>query len=187
MLGLLPQAIAAKTAIDKGSKKYKSLDKPQKQAVNIGGFLLVLGVAYTGYKMVAGMTGLFKTITGQKWNEERKAEENKEKIDLNIELDKQTTNPTLDVMAAKSIADSLYRAFLNTQPDWTRNLWDEGTDEKSIYAALTLLKNKADWLLVSREYGMPRRRNLVAELNYELTAKEMGKVRVILSKIGVSI
>lgn len=184
MLGLPVKAIQS---AKKGKQAYSSLDSKSKSAVNIAMALGAIGALVLGYKMVSGMGDMFKSITGQKWNEERKAEESKERADISDALKDQKENPSLSKMSAKNIANSLFQAFLNTQPDWSQNLWDEGTDESAVYACLKLLKNSSDWLLVSREYGMPRRRNLATELSYELTTGEMGKVREILSKIGVTI
>lgn len=184
MLGL---PVKINSTATKGKKAYSSLNSQSKTAVNLALAAGALGALFVGYKMVSGMGDLFKNVTGQKWDEEREAEESKEKADLNTILDKQEEKATLSEMTAKNIANSLYRAFLNTQPDWSQNLWDEGTDENAIYEALKLLKNSSDWLLVSLQYGMPRRRNLAAELSYELTAGEMGTVREILSKINVTI
>jgi hypothetical protein len=184
MLGLPVKAI--QTA-KQGKQVYSSLDSKSKSAVNIAMALGAIGALVLGYKMVSGMGDMFKSVTGQKWNEERKAEESKERADISNALRDQQENPSLSKMSAKNIANSMFQAFLNTQPDWSQNLWDEGTDEKAIYACLKLLKNSSDWLLVSMEYGMPRRRNLASELSYELNTGEMGKVREILSKIGVTI
>lgn len=184
MLGL---PVYATQSAKKGKQAYSSLDSQSKTAVNLAVAAGAIGALFLGFKMVSGMGDIFKSVTGQKWNEERKAEESKERDDLNTVLSNQEEKPSLSQMAAKNIANSLYRAFLNTQPDWSLNLWDEGTDESAAYAALKLLKNRSDWLLVSLQYGMPRRRNLAAELNYELTAGEMGKVREILSKINVTL
>lgn len=184
MLGLPTKAIQS---AKRGKEAYSSLDSKSKSAVNIVVAVGAIGALFLGYKMVSGMGDMFKSITGQKWNEERKAEESKERADISDALRDQKENPSLSQMSAKNIANSLFQAFLNTQPDWSQNLWDEGTDESAVYACLKLLKNSSDWLLVSREYGMPRRRNLATELSYELTTGEMGKVREILSKIGVTI
>lgn len=184
MLGLPTKAIQS---TKRGKEAYSSLDSKSKSAVNIVVAVGAIGALFLGYKMVSGMGDMFKSITGQKWNEERKAEESKERADISDALRDQKENPSLSQMSAKNIANSLFQAFLNTQPDWSQNLWDEGTDESAVYACLKLLKNSSDWLLVSREYGMPRRRNLATELSYELTTGEMGKVREILSKIGVTI
>lgn len=184
MLGLPTKAIQSAKG---GKEAYSSLDSKSKSAVNIVVAVGAIGALFLGYKMVSGMGDMFKSITGQKWNEERKAEESKERADISDALRDQKENPSLSQMSAKNIANSLFQAFLNTQPDWSQNLWDEGTDESAVYACLKLLKNSSDWLLVSREYGMPRRRNLATELSYELTTGEMGKVRETLSKIGVTI
>jgi len=184
MLGLPVKAIHT---AKKGKEAYSSLDSQSKTAVNLVIAAGAIGALFLGFKMVSGMGDLFKSVTGQKWNEEREAEESKERADINTVLSNQQEKPSLSQMAARNIASSLYRAFLNTQPDWSQNLWDEGTDESAVYAALKLLKNRSDWLLVSREYGMPRRRNLASELSYELSAGEMGKVREILGKINVTL
>ena len=185
MLGLPYAKIGDK--VKKGKNIYSDLDSKSKTAVNIATALGALGVLFAGYKIISGFGDILKTATGQKWNEERKAKESKEKLDLNKELSNQGENPTFNTSTAKNIANGLYQAFLNTQPEWSANLWDEGTDESAIYAALKLLKNKSDWLLISREYGMPRGRNLASELSYELSTGEMQKIREILSKINVTI
>lgn len=184
MLGL---PVKASQTTKQGKRIYSSLDSKSKSAVNMAMAIGALGALFLGYKMVSGMGDMFKSVTGQKWNEERKAEESQEKADISNALRDQKENPSLSKMSAKNIASSLFQAFLNTQPDWSQNLWDEGTDENAIYASLNLLKNSSDWLLVSMEYGMPRRRNLASELSYELNTGEMGKVRQILNKIGVTI
>ena len=144
----------------------------------------VLG--YVGYKVANSIGGAADLITGKKFEDEKKEVEDKINVFVNDQLTK-TTAPTISVIQAKSIANGLYRAFLNSQPDWSRNLWDEGTDERAVYSNLSLLKNTADWLLVAKEYGAPRARTLNAELHYELNDSEMKKARTILSKIKVNI
>lgn len=186
MLGL-PSTQQAKNTINKGVDSYNNLNKGAKQAVNMVGLIGTLAAVFAGYKLVTGMGGVFKTITGEKWSEERKAAEVKEKTGLKSELSKEVIKPTISERQAKNIAYGLSQAFLNTQPEWSRNLWDEGTDEDMVYANLKLLRNKADWLLVSFHYGMPRNRSLAAELSYELTVSEMQKARDILLKINVKI
>ena len=76
MLGLPAKAIAA---TKQGKKTYNSLGSKSKSVVNIAVAAGALGVLFLGYKMVSGMGDLFKTATGQKWNEEREAEESKER------------------------------------------------------------------------------------------------------------
>ena len=187
MLGAFPSKALVKESAKKGAEKYKSLDSTAKTAVNMGGILAIGLALFTGYKVIKGIGSTFKNITGQQWSEDRKNEEKTERNTIKTVLDNSNTKPTLSSIEAKNIADNMFRAFLNTQPEWSRNLWDEGTDEKMLFANLNLLKNKADWLLVSLKFGMPRRRNLASELNYELTAKEMQKAREVLLKINVKI
>ncbi|RKE04451.1 hypothetical protein [Marinifilum flexuosum] len=176
MLGVLPQAAATKLVVAEGAKKYKNLDPAQKQMVNIGG-LLVMGLAlYAGYKMFSRMNGMIDWFTGAKSEKERKEAENKIQNQINDEISKVGVKPTIGTATAKSIAQSLLDAFEYM-----------GTYEEQVYSNLRVLKNSADWLLVGREYGMPRKRTLVAELYNELDNKEMAIARSILSKIGVTI
>lgn len=168
---------------------YNSLDQQTKLitqfatigAIGVGGWAI--------YKAVSGVGAAFNTMTGQKWNEERKAEEHKERVGLKEEIDTQKEKATLTETDAKNVANAFYIAFLNSQPEWSANIWDEGTDENGVFTALNQIKNKADWLLVSFKYGMPRRRNLASELIYELGdgKKDLAKARTILSQIKVTI
>ena len=176
MLGILPQAAVVKTVADTGAKKYQSLDKNQKMAVNIGGLALFAGVLFMGYKMYSGMKDTISWFTGAKSEEERKAAESKVKSQIDQEINKVGISPTIGIATAKGIAQALLDAM--EYP---------GTYEEQVYSNLSVLKNSADWLLVGREYGMPRKRTLVAELYHELDNKEMIKAKAILSKIGVSI
>jgi hypothetical protein len=178
--GMTPTGIAK-------SETYQSLDQQSKNVTNIAMAVGAIGVLFVGYKVISGVGDAFKFATGQKWDEQREAEENKDKAILSQHLGKEASKPTITEDEAQNLAASFYNAFLNTQPEWSSNLWDEGTDEDSIYEALKILKNRADWLLVSIKYGMPRRRSLAGELNYELSAGEMGKARAILAKINVKI
>lgn len=187
MLGLIPSKDQIKTVAKQGTQKYNSLEGNTKTATNIG--LLVAGglSLFAGYKVIKNIGGMFDTITGKKWNEERKQKEAVERTAIKSVLDSSRGKPTLSAMEAKNIANTMYQAFLNTQPEWSQNLWDEGTDEDMFYDALGLLKNREDWLLVSLQYGMPRKRNLAGEITYELNPKETRKARAILAKINVKI
>ena len=176
MLGILPQAAIAKAAIEKGNEKYKNMSPNQKQAVNIGGLALVGVAAYLGYKMFSRMNNMVDWFTGAKSEKERKAAENKIQNQINQEITKVGVSPTIGVATAKSVAQAILDAV--EYP---------GTYEEQVYSNLRTLKNGADWLLVGREYGMPRGRTLVAELYNELDNKEMKVAKSILSKIGVTI
>ncbi|BAX79040.1 hypothetical protein [Labilibaculum antarcticum] len=185
MLGV--HGIASIKKVQAGTRVYQDLNQQSKNVTNIAMGIGAIAVLFVGYKLVSGVGDAFKFATGQQWSEERKAEESRDKAVLQQHLDKEAETSTLTGDEAQNLATSFYNAFLNTQPEWSSNLWDEGTDENSIYEALKVLKNRADWLQVSIKYGMPRRRSLASELNYELSAGEMGKARAILAKINVKI
>jgi hypothetical protein len=187
MLAAISKTEKAKQIARKGAKQYNSLNKSQKQAVNAGGLIVVAGTAYGAYKLFTGISGAIQTVTGQKWKEERDKEEQKERSDLKQQITKGDEKPILTDSEAKSIAFGLYEGFRNSQPEWSFNLWDEGTNENLVFANLVKIKSKADWLLVAYHYGMPRRRTLVQELLYELNVKEQVKARSILSKAKVYI
>ncbi|MBI9058375.1 MAG: hypothetical protein JEZ01_11490 [Labilibaculum sp.] len=174
MLGILPQAQIAKVAAEKGAEKYKSLDKNQKMAVNIGGIALGIGVLFIGYKVMSNMNGMFDTLTGKKAEEERRAAEDKVKSQFDKDLNKGV--PTLSEVQAKGIAQSLLDAF--EYP---------GTYDEQAKSNLRALKNQFDWILVSKQYGMPRGRTLRAELYNEFGNSGMKEVRAILSKINVMV
>ena len=186
MLGLPAQKIAQ--GAKQGKAVYNNLDSQSKTAVNIATAVGALGALFVGYKLVSGIGDILKTATGQKWNEDRKEEESEDRANLTDHLKDEQEKPSLTEDEAKNVAAALYNGFLNTQPEWSENLWDEGTDETAVYNALKVLKNRADWLLVSIKYGMPRRRNLASELLYELSSgSEQQKARDILAKINVKI
>jgi len=174
MLGLI-----AKGAIG----KYKGLKPEDKQKADIA---LLLGTAtslFLGYKLVNKIGNIF---TVGKSEAERKEEEKKVKQALTKELSF-SEKPTLSAVEAKTIAQNLYTAFLSGQGTISKNWYDTGTDEDSVFRNLNLLKNRSDYLLISREFGIPRERTLSAELYYELTRSELNKVRSILLKINVKI
>ena len=152
----------------------------------IQSLVTVAVLGYAGYKVAGSFGSIADLVTGKKFEEEKKETEEKNKAVINDLLTK-VAPPTFDDVQAQSVADGLYRAFLNSQPDWSAALWDEGTNENKVYYNLSKLKNQADWLLVCLKYGTPRARTLLAELHYELNKSEMIKVATILSKIGVKI
>lgn len=173
---MLGNPLVAASVVSKGAETYNKLPKKQKQGINIVGGLIALGAAYTGYKMFSNMTDLFKSITGQKAEEDRQKQEVINKNNIMNELESQSQRPTLSKTEIQNVASNLFRAFDGM-----------GTDEKRINANLLRLKNKSDWLAVSYKYGEPRARSLASELDYELDNKELHQVKIILSKIGVII
>lgn len=186
-INAVPAAKKAVKAVDSNVTSFRNLTNQQKSITGIGS-LLAIGVAgfvlYKGYK---GISNGFEFITGGTWQKERdKIQVQNQATDQN-ELMKQKETPTLSVNQAKAIAFGLSEAFRNSQPEWSFNLWDEGTDEAKVYSNLKLIKNYSDWLIVSIHYGSPRKRNLTQELIYELNEKELLKVREILIKANVKI
>lgn len=168
---------------ENASKAYASRGADTKLIQNL---VTLAVIGYVGWKVAGSVGSVADLVTGKKFEDEKKEVEEKNKVVINDLLTK-VPSPTFDDVQAQSIADGLYRAFLNSQPDWSANLWDEGTDEGKVYYNLSKLKNQADWLLVCLKYGTPRARTLLAELHYELNKSEMIKVASILSKIGVKI
>lgn len=187
MIGLITKASAAKTVIKKGAETYKNLPENQKRAVDLGGVIAVGSAIFFGYKFLSPLFKGFNFVTGKKFEEDKKTVEAENTKLTDRELNKLSISPTLTKNEAKSLAGAFLQAFLNNQPDWSKNLWDEGTDEDAVYETLKQLKNKADWLLVSQMYGAPRAKTLSQELYYELTVKEMKKVREILKQIKVTV
>jgi len=190
MLGKINAVPAVKKtvkAIDKNVTSFNNLSNQQKSITGIGS-LLAIGLAgfvlYKGYK---GISNGFEFITGGTWQKERDKIQVQNQATDQKELTKQKETPTLSVRQAKAVAFGLSEAFRNTQPEWSFNLWDEGTDEAKVYANLELIKNYSDWLIVSIHYGSPRKRNLTQELIYELNEKELLKARKILIKANVKI
>jgi|GEM_PF-3053939 len=186
MLGL-PQAAVVKKAAKKGTEKYKNLNKTEKQAVNIGAIVGVIGVFYAGYKVISGINGVFSFITGKGAKEERKEKELSVKQTYTDQLNSGVEKPTFSKEKASVLASRLLTAFLNHGGIEVDRVFDSGTDEDMVWEALSHLKNRSDWALVSLTYGAPRGRSLANELGYELNNKEMQKARSILSKIGVTI
>lgn len=190
MLGQLAKentAVAVVKKVNSGVNQYKDLDKQEKQislALTVLGVAAAGFVAYKGYKAVQGG---FDFMTGKKWQDERDEIQVKNQAVDQSELMQQKEAPTLSVRQAKTIAFGLYEAFRNTQPEWSFNLWDEGTDEDNVFSNLAKIKNHADWLIVSIHYGSPRKRTLTQELIYELEDDELLKARKILIKSNVKI
>ena len=174
---------AASKVQEKANKAYANRGTDTKLIQNL---VTLAVIGYVGWKVAGSVGSVADLVTGKKFEDEKKEKEAKNKAVINDLLDK-VKPPTISGQQAQSIADGLYRAFLNSQPDWSANLWDEGTNENKVYYNLSKLKNQADWLLVCLKYGTPRARTLLAELHYELNKSEMIKVANILSKIGVKI
>jgi len=169
MLAVVTKAAAVK-------KGYDNLNPQQKKGVNIAGAVALLGALYMGYKVTSKMGSMFDFMTGETSRKEKEANENKIKNDFNQALTNTSVKPSLSNARAKEIAQTLYDSFV---------YW--GTYNKQAYAALRLINNSADYILVSREYGLPRGRTLTAELYNEMDNSEMKIVREILSKINVKI
>ena len=174
---------AASKVQEKANKAYANRGTDTKLIQNL---VTLVVIGYVGWKVAGSVGSVADLVTGKKFEDEKKETAEKNKAVINNLLTK-VPPPTIDHIQAQSVADGFYRAFLNSQPDWSANLWDEGTNENKVYYNLSKLKNQADWLLVCLKYGTPRARTLLAELHYELNKSEMIKVATILSKIGVKI
>ena len=190
MLAKIKPQISVKKAVnvvDNNVTTFRNLNNQKKTITGIGS-LLAIGVAgfvlYKGYKAVSNG---FNFMTGKQWQEERDEIQVQNQAQDKAELTKQAETPTLSDRQAKTIAFALSEGFRNTQPEWSFNLWDEGTDEAKVYSNLELIKNYSDWLIVSIHFGSPRKRTLTQELIYELNEKELLKAREILIKANVKI
>jgi hypothetical protein len=167
-------AVAAKAANLK--KGYDELPPEKKHQTQLMGLAVALGVLYIGNKVVSGMGETFDFVTGKEKEENRIREENDFKEKVQSDLVKSGIRPTISEAKAKSIAQSLYAAMKGM-----------GTNEPQIIGALNVLENAADWLMVSKAYGMPRGRTLSAELYHELDSKELRVIRITLQNINIKI
>lgn len=182
----MPKIKKAVKIVDNNVNSFRSLNNQQKTITGIGSFLAIGFAGFILYKGYKAVSNGFGFITGQKSDEEKAAEKNLI-VNYKTQLTNQTEKPTISPEQASLLASRILEAFLNHGGLYVDKLFDSGTDEDEVFAVLSELKNKSDWLLLSATYRMPRNRGLVNELGYELNLKELAKAKSILSKINVKI